>query len=178
MKCMDSSDCCLYLDQALNHVLKSVQRFNPRQKKDFFSETDTTYFPADGLTASIICSFFLRLDPWDCFPTSTCHLRQSLLFLSKAASLDNSFRHHKFYPPASSQRISPYSKPFLQRCSRWLPRSIPQTPHDLTPLVSPSGILQFNPFAKLLIRIWPDTVCNLHSPDPPTTVQADQRSFL
>lgn len=34
------------------------------------------------------------------------------------------------------------------------------------------------PFAKLLIRICPDTISNLHSPIPPPTVQADQRSYL
>lgn len=35
----------------------------------------------------------------------------------------------------------------------------------------------FNPFAKLFIRIFPGTVCNLHFSISPLTVQADQRSF-
>lgn len=76
---MDSNDSHFYSDQPLNPILKLVQRFNPRQKKDFFSAMDTTsksvspYFPAGGLTASITC--FLRLYPRDCFLTKICHLR-------------------------------------------------------------------------------------------------------
>lgn len=107
---------------------------------------DTTYFPAGGFTASIICSFFLRLDPWDCFLTNTCHLRQSLRLLSEVVSLHNVTR-----------QLLPHTIDFTQLCPH---RGFPPIPslsfkdvqgssqdpshktHTIYPLsVAPDGIL-------------------------------------
>lgn len=109
---------------------------------------DTTYFPIGELTASIIWSFFLRLDPWNCFFTSTCHLRQSLIFLSEIASLDNITRQllshtidftqlcpQKAFPPTSS-----FSFKDVQDGSQD-PSHKPHTIYSLSD--SPDGILHW-----------------------------------